>query len=59
MQNENTSGVNTILIVLILVIVVGALVWIFRGRIAAPRQNAPENGKDINVDVNLPKGREN
>jgi hypothetical protein len=53
MQNEN-SGVNTVLIVIVLLILVGFGVWWFRGA-GAPSDTT--NG-ELNVDVNLPTGSE-
>ena len=50
-QNEN-SGVNTILIVLLIAIVVGGLVWFMRGAPAS----TPESDTGFEIDVNLPEG---
>jgi uncharacterized membrane protein YqiK len=47
MDNQNNSGVNTVLIVVILVILVGALVWFFT-------KSAPVQDAGFQVDVNLP-----
>jgi len=47
MDNQNNNGVNTILIVVILVILVGALVWFFT-------KSAPQPDAGFEVDVNLP-----
>ncbi len=49
MDNQSNSGVNTILIVVILVIIVGALVWFFTNSVQAPEQ---ETG--LEMDLNVP-----
>jgi hypothetical protein len=58
MESQESSGVNTVLIVLVLVIVVGFVVWMFAGNSPA---NAPElpndDTKTLNVDVDLPGGQ--
>lgn len=52
MESNNTSGVNTVLIVILLVAVVGFGVWYFTKR------EEPQNQDDvINVDLSL--GEEN
>ena len=55
-MNDNNSGVNTVLIVIVLVVVVGALMWYFSRNtgvnVPAPTQEEP----GLNVDVNLPTG---
>ncbi len=51
MEHSNQSGTNTVLIVIILVIIVGVLVWFFRGGIA-------QEDPGLEVDVNLPAGEE-
>lgn len=53
-QNESTSGVNTILLVVVLMFVVGALVWYFAA--GQRTQDAAPEPQGINVDVNLPEG---
>jgi flagellar basal body-associated protein FliL len=50
MDNQNNSGVNTILIVIVLMILVGAMVWFFTS------SSAPEQESGLQVDVNLPAG---
>lgn len=54
MNNEN-SGVNTVLIVILIVIVVGGLVWFFSANrgVSAPTQ---DETSDFKVDVSLPSG---
>ena len=47
MDNQNNGGVNTLLIVIILVILVGAMVWFFT-------KSAPTQDGTFEVDVNLP-----
>ena len=54
-DNNESSGVNTILIVIVLLVIVGLAFWFFGGRLGAPA--APEQ-QDLNVDVNLPTGGE-
>lgn len=56
-MNNESSGVNTVLIVILLLIVVGALVWFFRGKLSG-QDSAPENDKKLEVNVNLPTGTE-
>jgi prolipoprotein diacylglyceryltransferase len=52
MDNQNgDSGVNTVLIVIVLLIIVGAAVWYFSMRWVTPTQ--PSTPK-VNVDVTLP-----
>lgn len=52
MDNQNNdSGVNTVLIMIILLIIVGAAVWFYtRGWITPTQQGIPK----VNVDVNMP-----
>lgn len=50
-QNEN-SGTNTILIVLVLVAIVGFGVWFFSSQRTTPATDNENGG--LNVDVNLP-----
>ncbi len=53
---EGSSGVNTVLLVVIILAVVGFGVWWYKYyRTPAPASNNPS----INVDVNLPAGGEN
>jgi|AntRauTorckE6833_2_1112554.scaffolds.fasta_scaffold05897_6 uncharacterized membrane protein YqiK len=54
MDNQENSGVNTVLIVIILVIIVAGLVWFFAGR--GPAAEAPNNDAGFQVDVNIPDG---
>lgn len=49
MDNQNNGGVNTLLIVVILVILVGTLIWFFT-------KSAPEQDRGLEVDINLPAG---
>jgi hypothetical protein len=56
MSDQNTSsGVNTVLIVIVLLILVAFGVWWFtiRGGAGTP---APANSPGVNVDVTLPTG---
>lgn len=46
-MNDNNSGVNTILLVVILVILVAAGVWYFKGGMAP----AEDNSLDVNVEI--------
>jgi hypothetical protein len=55
MDNQNNSGVNTVLIVVILVILVGALVWFFTKQSPAPAP-AAEQDAGFEIDVNMPEG---
>lgn len=48
---NNNSGVNTILLVVILVVIVGLGVWYFKGGMAPA-----ENDSDLNLKVELPSG---
>ncbi len=60
MENQENAGVNTVLIVILLLIVVGALVWFLSAR--TPNQPAPAEPNDtsgINIDVELPGGDPN
>lgn len=52
-MHNDTSAVNTILIVALLVAVVGGLVWyVTQIRTTIPADTSPS--RDINVDVQLP-----
>lgn len=52
MDNQNgDSGVNTVLIVIVLLIIVGAAVWYFSMRWVTPTQQGIPK---VNVDVKLP-----
>lgn len=52
-MNNDSSGVNTVLIVFLLLIVVGGFVWYAtQMRSSAPQESA----RDINVDLNIPTG---
>lgn len=53
MDNGNNSGVNTILLVVIIAIVVGGLVWFLKGGTETAQ---PDNGASI--DITLPSGDE-
>ncbi len=54
MQNQDTdSGINTILIVIILMLLVGFIVWWFTMRTDVT-STPTDNGSDIYLDVNLP-----
>lgn len=48
MNNSDNSGVNTIILVVLLVLVVFGLVWFFKGGIEEPKQEG------INVELNIP-----
>lgn len=53
-MNEN-SGVNTVLLVVIVALLVGGFVWYFKGeKASAPQTDEPTGG--LNVDVTLPSG---
>lgn len=47
-NNSSNGGVNTILLVLVLVVVVGAIVWFVS-------RSAPANDAGLQVDVNVPE----
>ncbi|MEX0931869.1 MAG: hypothetical protein WDZ88_03920 [Candidatus Paceibacterota bacterium] len=49
-KNDN-SGINTVLIVLILLVLVGGLVWLFAGN----RAEVPNDSADASLDINLPQ----
>lgn len=51
---NNNSGVNTILIVIILVLIVGFGVWYFKGNM----MDAPAEESDASLEVNLDGGTE-
>ena len=53
MENSNNSGVNTVILVLILGIIVFALVWFFKGGAAEPQQEG------LNVELNIPTEEDN
>lgn len=58
MENNNNSGVNTILIVVVLVAVVGFGVWYFTGGFggnAAPKDDKAE----FNINMEVPTGGNN
>ncbi|PIR82182.1 hypothetical protein COU20_03415 [Candidatus Kaiserbacteria bacterium CG10_big_fil_rev_8_21_14_0_10_59_10] len=48
-MDRDNSGVNTVLIVLLIIIVVGALVWFLRGPLWGQQEER------TNIDVNLPE----
>ncbi len=48
MNNSDNSGVNTIILVVILGLIIFGLVWFFRGGVEEPKQEG------FNVDVTLP-----
>ena len=48
MNNSDNSGVNTIILVVILGLIIFGLVWFFRGGVEGPKQER------FNVDVTLP-----
>ncbi len=50
--NNETSGVNTVLIVILLLIVVGAGVWYFT-------KNKPMENTDDSLNIDLSLGEEN
>lgn len=59
MEESNNSGVNTILIVIILVVLVGLGVWwVVTTKSPAPESN-PNTGGNINVDLTLPASDDN
>ncbi|MEX2052494.1 MAG: hypothetical protein WD991_02260 [Candidatus Paceibacterota bacterium] len=49
--HNDSSGTNTMLIVIVLVLLVGFGVWWF-----ATRGGVPDDASDINVDLSLPDG---
>ena len=53
-QNNNT-GVNTVLMVIIIMILVAGLVWFFSKQ--APQQ-VPQEKSGLEVDVNMPTDKE-
>lgn len=48
-DNGNGSGVNTILLVVIIALVVGGLVWFLKGGSPAPQED-----KGASIDITLP-----
>lgn len=48
MNNSDNSGVNTIILVVILGFIIFGLVWFFEGGVEEPKQEG------FNVDVTLP-----
>ena len=55
MENNNNSGVNTILIVVILVAIVGFGVWYFSGGFGG--NAAPEDDNaEFNINMEVPTG---
>ncbi len=48
MDNSNNSGVNTIILVIILALVIFGLVWFFKGGTKEVKQEG------LNVEVNIP-----
>lgn len=52
------SGVNTVLIVLLIIIILGAVFWYFGGFEALMDGNQ-SNNEDVNIEVNLPEGNGN
>ncbi len=51
-MNESNSGVNTMLLVLLLALVVGGIVWFFQGY-------TPEEQSNAGIEVSIPTGGEN
>ena len=52
-MNDNNSGVNTILIVIVLLLIVGFGVWYFKGgMMSAPA----EDNAEFNLNVEVPSG---
>lgn len=52
MHEDNASGTNTVLIVIVLLIIVGFGVWWFTTR--GPAVPADSNPDTLNVDINYP-----
>jgi hypothetical protein len=46
---NNNSGVNTILIVVILVLIVGFGVWYFKGNMMGAPAEEPDAGLEVNI----------
>ena len=55
MENNNNSGVNTILIVMVLVLIVGFGVWYFSGGFSGNTGSA-EDEAEFNLNVEVPTG---
>lgn len=51
-MQQNNSGMNTVLLVIILVTIVGAVTWFFATQIDSTEQNEASFG----VDVTVPSG---
>jgi hypothetical protein len=58
MDNQN-SGVNTVLLVIVLVLLVGFGVWWFSGHRGVAPATQNQNNPGVNLDVNLPSGGNN
>lgn len=54
---EENSGVNTVLIVIVLGLIVAFGVWFF-GQDRTPAETSENEAPGINVDVNLPTGEQ-
>lgn len=50
MNNSDNSGVNTIILVVILGFIIFGLVWFFGGGVVEPKQDG------VNVELNIPAG---
>lgn len=50
MNNSDDSGVNTIILVVILGLIIFGLVWFFRGGTGEPKQD------ELNVELSIPAG---
>lgn len=48
MNNSDNSGVNTIILVVLLGLVIFGLVWFFKGGVESPKQDG------LNVELNIP-----
>ncbi len=57
-MNNDNSGVNTILIVIVLLLLVGFGVWYFTGGFSAWRAAPAEDNAEFNLNVQLPAGDE-
>lgn len=53
---NNNSGINTLLLVVLLVLIVGFGVWYFTGGFSAPADDTDDASFNVNVD--LPEGGE-
>ncbi len=57
-MDNNNSGVNTILIVIVLLLLVGFGVWYFTGGFSAWREAPADESAEFNLNVEVPTGEE-